>query len=98
MKFFSQAQPAGLDAGLEGGGPRQELPLDGGVQPLVLQLPDVASQSGPNPLVAVPEVVRVVVVPQLVFGIYWRCLLTDFAYNQLYIHTAHARLERRSDM
>ena len=41
------------------------------------QLPVVAGQSSLDPPVAVAEVVRVVVVPQLVFGIYWRCL-TDF--------------------
>ena len=46
--FLRQAQPTLLGAGLVGGGPRQELPLDVEVIPLdqasVLELPDVARQ------------------------------------------------------
>ena len=61
MVFFGYTQPADLSAGLEGGGLGQELPLDLVLQPLVLQLVDVAGQTGPLTLAGVLEVVSVVI-------------------------------------
>ena len=68
MVFFGYTQPADLSAGLEGGGLGQELPLDLVLQPLVLQLVDVAGQTGPLTLAGVLEVVSVVVEPELEGG------------------------------
>ena len=50
MELLSEAEPARLGAWLEGAGRCQELPLDGEVQPLILQPPDVAGQFGSDPL------------------------------------------------
>ena len=60
VEFFTDAQPAGLGTGLVGGGPREELPLDARLQPLVLQGPDMAGKPGVLPFARVFEVGLVV--------------------------------------
>ena len=67
-KLLGQAEPASLGACLVGVRPGQELPLDVVVEALVLQAPNVACQPGSDPFAGVPEVVSVVVVPELPGG------------------------------
>ena len=67
-KLLGQAEPASLGACLVGVRPGQELPLDVVVEALVLQAPNVACQPGSDPFVGMPEVVSVVVVPELPGG------------------------------
>ena len=63
--FLCQTKPAHLGGGGEGLCPGEDLPLDGVVHPLVLQLPHVAGQGGLVPLGGVFEVRLVVAVPRL---------------------------------
>ena len=63
--FLHKTKTTHLGGGGEGPGRGDGLPLQGVGHPLVLQLPDVASQPRPHPLAAVPEGVRVIVVPGL---------------------------------
>ena len=60
--FLCQTKPAHLLGGGEGLCPGEDLPLDGEVHPLVLQLPHVAGQGGLAPLRRVFEVDLVVAV------------------------------------
>ena len=59
--FLCQTKPAHLGGGGEGLRPGEDLPPDGVVHPLVLQLPHVGGQGGLGPLAGVLEVGLVVV-------------------------------------
>ena len=63
--FLCQTKPAHLGGGGEGLCPGEDLPLDGVVHPLVLQLPHVAGQGGLAPLRRVFEVGLMVAVTGL---------------------------------
>ena len=63
--FLCQAKSTHLGGGGEGLRPGEDLPLDGVVHPLVLQIPHVAGQGGLVPLGGVFEVGLVVSVPRL---------------------------------
>ena len=63
--FLRQTKAAHLGGGGEGLRPGEDLPLDGVVHPLVLQIPHVAGQGGLVPLGGVFEVGLVVSVPRL---------------------------------
>ena len=67
-EFFHQTQAAGVVARLEGGGARQDPPLDVGLDPLVLEGPDVAGDFGVNPFFRVLEVRFVVGISGLPLG------------------------------
>ena len=69
MELFTCAQSTGLRARLEDGGGCQELPLDPGLQPRVLQAPDVPCESGVVPLAGVFEIRLVVAQPALERGV-----------------------------
>ena len=49
-EFSHQTQAAGAVARLEGGGARQDPPLDVGLDPLVLEGPNVSGEFGLDPL------------------------------------------------
>ena len=49
-KFLHQTQAAGVVARLEGGGARQDPPLDVGLVSLVLEGPNVSGEFGLDPL------------------------------------------------
>ena len=55
-KFLHQTQAAGVVARLQGGGARQDPPLNVGLDPLVLEGPDVSGEFGLDPLLRVLEV------------------------------------------
>ena len=48
--LFADAKAAGFRAWLVSARLGQELPLDGGLQPLIFELPDVPGKSGVSPL------------------------------------------------
>ena len=63
--LFLEAEPAAVGAGSEGLVSGEDPPFDVGLQPLVLQGPDVAGQLGALPLGGVLEGALVVPVPDL---------------------------------
>ena len=65
MKLLHYTQSAGLRARSVGAGPPQELPLDLGLQSLVLEAPDIPRQPGVLPLPRMLEVSLVVAQPGL---------------------------------
>ena len=68
MKLLHYTQSAGLRARSVGAGPPQELPLDLGLQSLVLEAPDIPRQPGVLPLPRMLEVSLVVAKPRLEGG------------------------------
>ena len=68
MKLLTYAQPASLGAWPVGAGPRQELPLDPGLQTLIFKAPHIPGQPGVLPLAGVLEVRLVVGEPGLPGG------------------------------
>ena len=68
VELLRYTEPAGFRAGLVGACPCQELPLDPGLEPLVLQAPDIPGQPGVLPLAGVLEVSLVVGKPGLPGG------------------------------
>ena len=67
-EFLRQTQAAGVVARLEGGGARQDPPLDVGLDSLVLEGPNVSGEFGLDPLLRVLEVRLVVGISGLPLG------------------------------
>ena len=67
-QLLCQAQPARVGGGVEGGQVGEDPPRDGEVPPLVLEAPDVARQTGVDPLLGVIEAGLMVAVPDLPGG------------------------------
>ena len=67
-ELLRQTQAAGVVARLEGGGARQDPPLDVGLDPLILEGPNVPGEFGLDPLLRVLEVRLMVGISGLPLG------------------------------